>query len=367
MKVLMVCDSIKGNGIASVVYRLYKSLKERGIKCDVACYQNLSICKDIYDEFCKDGNKLISVPRISNGIIDYVKNIRKVCADGNYDVVHIHTSLMIFLAAYCAKKEGVKVRVGHAHGSKFFNYPEIVLKFLEPIGRILNRKYCTKLVTCSQRSARYTFGTEGVFIPNYVSTKNIMSVSYDRIRELSKEYGCEGKIVLGYMGSLDGVKNVVFLPDIIAELKKRGIDVLLLLIGEGQMKYEIESKIDALNCRENIKLLGKKDNCNELVQIFDYYISASRSEGMSLSMIEAQMAGKPCIVSDLIPNDSDLGIGLFKKIMGFDTINWCNEIEKMINYEKKGITRDLAYERISQNELTEESIVKHLISVYTEN
>ena len=152
--------------------------------------------------------------------------------------------------------------------------------------------------------------------------------------------------------------------DIMAELKKRGIDALFLIIGEGRMKSEIENKIKHLNCSQNMKLLGEKDNCNELVQIFDYYISASKSEGMSLSMIEAQMSGKPCIVSDLIPDDSDLGIDLFYKIKGFDAIDWSNEIEKMINNEKKGIDRDLAYEQVREKGLTEECIIERLLRVY---
>ena len=367
MKILMVADSIVGNGIGSVVQRLYCSLHEKGISCDIVCYQSLEDHVDIVKMFDANGDHIFNIPSISKGVRQYVKNIRKICRDGKYDVIHIHTSLMIFLAAYAAKKEGVKVRIGHAHGSKFFNYPEIVLKILEPAGRILNRKYCTDFVTCSQVSARYTFGVDGKYIPNYVPTKQIMSVDKVRLDELREKYHTEDKIVFGYMGALDGIKNVIFLPEIAYELKRKNMNVLFIIIGKGTMYEEIQKKSLELGCSDIFKMLGHRDNCNELVQIFDYYISTSKSEGMSLSMIEAQMSGKPCFVSSLIPNDSDLGIGLFKKINGFNPQKWAENITKQIDNGVKPIFREDAYNKISQRHLNEEYIIDSLIEIYRQS
>lgn len=364
MKVLMVSDAIVGNGIGSVVYRLYNSLHNRNVQCDVICYQDLSSHKDIVELFNQNGDKIIRIPSVSRGVFSYIKNIRKICKKGKYDAVHIHTSLLIFLAAYAAKKEGIPVIIGHAHGAKFLNYPEIVLKILEPIGRFLNNKYCTDFVTCSQVSAKYTFGHEAIFIPNYVPTNEIMNVSEMDISDLRKKYCGTKKIVFGYMGSLDGIKNATFLPEVANALKKQGMDVFFVLVGTGVEFDNIARKVVELKCENNMLMLGYMSNCNELVQVFDYYISASKSEGMSLSMIEAQMSGKPCFVSSLIPNDSDLNIGLFYKIDGYDKDEWASRIKEYIASGLEPISRDEAYEKIKTNHLTESDVMNDLISVY---
>ena len=366
MKVLMVADSVCGNGIGVVVNRLYHSLKNRGIKCDVVCYQAKEMYRDLELEIENDGNKIFSIPGVSKGIYNYIKNIRKICKSGDYDVIHIHTSLMIFLAAYAAKKENVKIRIGHAHGAKFFNYSERVLKILEPVGRFLNRRFCTNFVTCSQVSAEYTFGRKAIFIPNYVPINEIMSISKEKIKNLKKKYSNDNSLIFGYMGNLNGTKNVIFLPKVISELNKMGLKSKLILIGQGSEMDNIKKAAERYNCEDKIEFLGERNNCNELVQIFDYYISSSKTEGMSLSMIEAQMSGKPCIVSSMIPNYSDLHINLFKKIDGFDEVCWAKHIVNLINKGLKPMEREQAYYLIKNNRLTEDEIIDDLISVYTQ-
>lgn len=361
MKVLMVADSVCGNGIGNVVYRLYNSLTSRGISCDIVCYQKIDeVSKKIYD----DGNKLIVIPRVSQGIIKYIKNIKKICKNGNYDVIHIHTSLLIFLAAYAAKKENVPIRIGHAHGSKFLNYPELILKILEPVGRKMNRKYCTKFVTCSQESAIYNFGVNAEYIPNYVPTEQIMSIKESEIQKTRHLLAKNDEVIFGYMGALSPIKNVGFLPEIFAEFKKMNFKSKLVIIGNGTEKDSIEEKVKSLNSADNIIFLGHREDCNLLVQSFDYYISASKSEGMSLSMIEAQMAGKPCIVSSMIPDDSDMNIGLFHKIESFAPKTWANEIVELINNGMTPISKFDAYNKMKEKHLTEEDIVDKLIKIY---
>lgn len=364
MKVLMVSDSLGGNGIGVMVYRLCHSLIKRGIRCDVVCYDR-HINRSISNEFINNGDRIYIIPGVKKGIFKYVNNIYHIAKEGKYDVIHIHTSLMIFLAAYAGKRAGVPVRIGHGHGSKFFNYPEWVLRFLEPMGRYLNRRYCTDFVTCSQRSAFYTFGVKGHYVPNFVETDSIINVKESVIQYLRRNLGNENKVVFGYMGSLDGVKNVIFLVDIIEKISRRIPNVCLLLIGKGNMSDNIRQRARKLGVEEKVCLLGERHDTNVLVQTFDYYISSSKSEGMSLSMIEAQESGKPCFVSSHIPNDSDIKIGLFHKIEGFNAMAWGNEIIMKIENGVTPISRYEAIARAKSNKMTEEDIIDKLINIYT--
>lgn len=367
MKILMVTSNISGGGVGHVVYNLYHSLKKQNIRCDVTSYGEEK--KDLLIEIENNGDKIWHINNIKNGgPYKYAKKLYNICKQEKYDVVHIHISLMSWIPALAAKLAGVPVCVAHGHGEKFLNYPKWVLLFIEPLGRFLNRFFCNQLVACSKRSGEYNFGKKAkvTILANYIPKEDLLSIPEKDIQEEknklnSKKY----PIILGYMGSLDGVKNTIFLPDVIYELKRIGIEALLLIAGNGEMFGKLEDKIKNLKLENNVKLLGYRNDCNKLVQVFDYYISSSISEGMSLSMIEAQMCGKPCFASSLISKESDLGIGLFKQISGFEAKRWANEIKKYIDDEGAPTPREEVIQKLDKTKKSEKYVVKQLIKIYS--
>lgn len=366
MKVLMIGQSAYGNGIGTVIGNLYRSLHNRNICCDLAIFDEYNKDSEIVKYIRSNGDNIFRIPNIkSAGPIKYIRNVYKICKEGQYDVVHIHTSLLIFLSAYGAKKAGVKSIVGHAHGAQFLNYPKIVTKSLEVIGRKLNCKYCTALVGCSQVSIVYTFGKKGIWIPNYVPTMDILGVSEEDITHVHNSFNPENeKILFGYMGKLDALKNAIFIPDVIKQLQLMGTNANAYLMGVGKETNSIKEKAIRLGIGDQIHLLGYRDDCNLLIQAMDYYISGSKTEGMSLSMIEAQLSGKPVFASALIPDDSDLGIGLFHKIEGFDASAWAKVIHECIETGQGPISRQEAFSRAKKQGMTEDIIIDRLLEVY---
>jgi glycosyltransferase involved in cell wall biosynthesis len=83
----------------------------------------------------------------------------------------------------------------------------------------------------------------------------------------------------------------------------------------------------------NIVFLGKKTNIVEYLKVADYFISASSSEGLPNSVLEAYMTGLPCILSD-IPQHREIfqqnGQAVFFKTKNYnDLLNVLN----CINFE----------------------------------
>lgn len=366
MQVLMIGSDLDRGGIGSVIMTLYRSLIKHGVKCDLTYYQGAKPNDEIVKEIVSNGSRVYELKSVKQAGFNYIFQIYKLCKKEKYDVIHIHTSLLIWMAAMGAKFAGVKTRVGHAHGAKFLNYPEIVLKILEPIGRRLNNMFCTDFVTCAQDSAIYTFGFKSIFVPNYISKSEILCVSENEIKKVYLELVGNKKydFILGYTGCLDGVKNAIFLLDVVKELRRNGSNPLLLLIGNTKQKELFKIRIKEFGIEENVKLLGFRKDCRTIIQICDYYISASKTEGMSMSMIEAQMAGIPCLVSSLIPSNSDLTINLFHKIKGFDANCWANEISELINKNYTKINREDAIQLLEKTPFCEEKVIDKLIYIY---
>ena len=57
-------------------------------------------------------------------------------------------------------------------------------------------------------------------------------------------------------------------------------------------------------------MLGNRSDIPEVMNSFDYFVFPSLFEGLGNVLIEAQVWGIPCLVSNMVPREADLGLGL---------------------------------------------------------
>ena len=147
-------------------------------------------------------------------------------------------------------------------------------------------------------------------------------------------------------------------------MRRRSIPAEFVIMGTGIMQDNAKELSAELGVENYMHFLGYRTDCNTIIQAMDYYISASFSEGMSMSMLEAQMSGKPCFVSSSISQDSDLGIGLFHRIDGFDSIEWAISIENEILSDDQSVSREHAIQMVDDAGLSERKIISRLTAIY---
>ncbi len=94
-------------------------------------------------------------------------------------------------------------------------------------------------------------------------------------------------------------KRIEFLIKGFEKIRDAGLNFRFYILGDGEEKDHIKSLINYKNLKENIILLGHKDNPIPYIDRCDFYISASIAEGISRSVMEALFLGKPCILSDI--------------------------------------------------------------------
>ncbi|HEX9250883.1 MAG TPA: glycosyltransferase [Ignavibacteriaceae bacterium] len=101
----------------------------------------------------------------------------------------------------------------------------------------------------------------------------------------------------------------------IADLLKPDQRFLIVLVGDGETRAEIESEIKNRKLN-NILLPGFKNNPLDYIATSDVYLSTSRWEGLPYSLIEASMMGLPSVASDVVGNNevvkNDFNGKLFK-------------------------------------------------------
>ena len=106
-----------------------------------------------------------------------------------------------------------------------------------------------------------------------------------------------GYIRLLSIGRYCTAKNFDNIPDICARLVSAGQNVKWYLIGYGGDEELIRQKIIEADMVEHVVLLGKKENPYPYINACDLYVQPSRYEGKAVTVREAQMLGKPVVIT----------------------------------------------------------------------
>ncbi len=98
--------------------------------------------------------------------------------------------------------------------------------------------------------------------------------------------------------------------DAMAVLRMRGYRAKWYVLGEGQLREELEHRLTSYGLKEDFFLLGAKSNPYPFFQQCDIYVHATRFEGKSIAVQEAQTLGCPIIVSDVPGNREQIDHGV---------------------------------------------------------
>lgn len=128
----------------------------------------------------------------------------------------------------------------------------------------------------------------------------------ERIREKSKLPGGFSDEYDGFriltVGRLYAQKAFEISIEAMKLLKEAGIDARWYVLGEGEERQHLEQLIRQYHLEADFLLLGAKDNPYPYFVQTDIYVHASRFEGKSIAIQEAQILGCPMIVSDCSGN-----------------------------------------------------------------
>ena len=217
--------------------------------------------------------------------------------------------------------------------------------------RNLNNLFSTHNIGCSKDANIYI---------NSRSNKNITIYNAVDLQKYRKTDSAKNNIInIATIGRMSEQKNPLFIIDIIYELKKLRNDFKFTYIGAGDLFNEVKEKVKKLKCDDVISLLGYRNDVDKILENIDFLLLPSRYEGLGIVLVEAQAMKVPCFISDIIPNDADLG--LCTKISLSNTARqWAEIINNHINnktYNDKINTKKL-------NEYKIDNVMKKYESVY---
>lgn len=345
IRVLQIFGSLNVGGAESRMMDVYRHIDRDKVQFD---FLSMQTDKQYFEEEISSlGGKVIKVaPPRESGILGNFKSIiDAIKLNGPYDVVHAHTSHHCGVIMLAAKLEGVPIRISHARTTSS-KHLGLKTKIMLLFGRLLIQLFATKRLAISKDAALYLYGKrcmnkgEATIIPNAIDTSKYFIKKSEGSSELRGKYFLENKSpIIGHVGRFDSMKNHPFLIDIMSEFVKKSPNSLLIFIGDGPKRKEIEEKVKRRNLQSNVFFLGIRSDVNVWMKIFDIVVMPSLFEGLCGVAIEAQAAGTPSVLSNGIPREVDMGTGLIKFVSLEESLKtWVDTINEQLQVKVPNLT-----------------------------
>jgi glycosyltransferase involved in cell wall biosynthesis len=232
---------------------------------------------------------------------------------GPYDVVHCHVHHFNGYVLRLAAAAGVPLRIAHSHNdTRDADAREtLIRRFYMALMRRFIDRYATRRIGASGRAGAALFGESWTSD----SRSSTMFYSIDLRPFLSlldpesvrNELGIpRGSFVIGHAGRFVPQKNHSFLLRIFAEVVRSNETAVLLLLGAGPLREAIATQARHLGIADRIIFGGVRADVPRLMRAaMDLFLLPSLHEGLPVVLLEAQAAGLPCVISDVIAEESD--------------------------------------------------------------
>jgi glycosyltransferase involved in cell wall biosynthesis len=116
--------------------------------------------------------------------------------------------------------------------------------------------------------------------------------------EVRRRHGIPAeKFVVGWFGRMTAVKRTEDLLTTLTGLRERGIDALLLLVGDGDDRARLEQRAHDLGIARSCLFLGYQESVAPWFAVCDAVILTSANEGTPVTIIEALAAGRPVVAT----------------------------------------------------------------------
>ena len=132
-------------------------------------------------------------------------------------------------------------------------------------------------------------------------------------------------------------------------------------MGEGPLKDDFARKIQAANQQSRFTLLPATPNIPQLLQVADGFIMPSLFEGISVALLEAQASALPCLISNTIAKESDMGLKLVSFLDLGDTAPW---LEQLHHLSVVDLTDDDISAAFLEKGFSTEGVLRQLTAFY---
>lgn len=368
IRVLHVIGKRPKGGIGTFLQNVTKYINKDEFQFDFLI--NGSPIPREFDERMNElGSNVYVLPELSyRSTFHYLKSLNDFYKKRNkYKIVHIHSpNIAIFNYIFVRIYSSAKIAI-HSHSTKFSDKTiNSIRNFILhlPIRVIADIKFA-----CNHASSVFMYGKKATNNGSVNIVKNgIETERYafnNRVREAMRlELNAGDSFLIGHVGAFVPVKNHDFLIEMFVEVLKLEPKAVLVLVGDGELHDSIHNKVKKLGINDSVRLLGRRQDVDKIMQALDAFVLPSKFEGMPLVGIEAQASGLPCFFSGSISKELDITEEVYFIDLGAYPIIWSKKIIEYAKINQSNKKREKAFREVIDKQYDITGTVKSIESVY---
>lgn len=326
-------------GVETFLMNYYRHIDRSIVQFDFLC--NKSRIGDYDNEIKQMGGRIFYRDglheQVEQEYIPFWRNFIKEHPE--IKILHAHNGAKQVFPLEGARLAGLPIRISHAHSTDFVHDTKYHHR-LELIHKISSSANC--FFGCSNKAGEFFYGksiwnNKGVIVHNAIPSR-IFSYNDELRAEMRSRLGINNCYVIGHVGRFMEQKNHTRLIGIFSKIYKNNPGVRLLLVGAGELKEDMMKLAASLGVSDGVLFVGEQADMHKWYQAMDVFVMPSHFEGLTLSGIEAQAAGLPCVFSDRVSQETKITSAvLFVSLDESDDV-WCDKIMSFVDFSRISTT-----------------------------
>lgn len=306
IRILQVFGGLNRGGSETAIMNVYRHIDRSKCQFDFVVHGDQRY--EYEDEVRALGGRIYRFPRFQlQGLVSYIRSWRELFRQHpEYRVIHGHFFTISAVYLGVAREFGLSC-IAHSHIADVNGVRAFAIRLMTfPVRRIADHHFA-----CSRRAGAWLYG-KGIlkkqsfhFVPNAIDPAAFAFNLEARIKK-RRELGLEGRFALGHVGRFETQKNHAFLLQVFNKLRAINDRAVLVLVGDGQLQKEISDSARSLGIANSVLFTGSRADVQEILQAIDVFVLPSYYEGLPLTLVEAQGAGLPCVVSENVTREVDI-------------------------------------------------------------
>lgn len=329
-RIAIIAGVLHSGGKRNLIMEYYRHMDRTKIQYDFICDSDSNgIPKEEIESL---GGRVYIVSPYKK-ILPHLLDTYKILKENKYQAMHAFDNTLNVFPLFLGWLTGVRVRISESISKGDKNEKKTLLKYaLRPFSRCFANYFMANSIDCGI----WQFGQNAYKKGDISIFKTVINAdenAFDPIlrEKTRKQFNWEDKVVYGFIGRYVDQKNPLFLIDIFYELLKKQNNSVLVMIGFGELKNDIERKIQKYGIQDDVVDLGRRDDIKQFYNAFDAFLLPSLYEGMPVVGIEAQCAGLPVFFSKNITEETTASE--LANYIGLDEQpeRWADKIIRIVN------------------------------------
>ena len=237
------------------------------------------------------------------------------------DIIHVQTPFIAhYLGRRIARRLGVPVvETYHTYFEHYLHHyvPALPAPLMRAVARKFTVAQChdVQAVVSPSRQMAEALRAYGVRTPIEVLPTGLPASCFaagNGVRFREQQRIAAARPMALFVGRVAHEKNIDFLVRMLARLRHRVPDVLLVIAGEGPAVVHVRALVNEMGLSESVHFVGYLDRSTTLLDCYraaDAFVFASRTETQGLVLLEAMAQGTP-VVSTAVMGTADVLAGV---------------------------------------------------------